>query len=346
MNAFYVCKRLTKIVSLFLAVSSMIGCSGASSWSEIPLGALDRSIVEQIGEDKAGNLLIAANGRIYSYNPVTKESKVIFWPGDQGLDLAQSFALGENGDMWIGGRQGLVHYRADIDRWDLFTTDEGLTNNDIRALLLDDNGTLWAGTGGSGLVVSADNGASWQPITIEPGFSDFTTYEIYQDSRDHIWVGAGSGLFSYNPEDERWSTFTDDGRRYDSINQTWLAPPPEGVVLAGGLVSSIYEDSQGRLWFGTINGVSLYDPNVNSWTTVTTTNHLVAVWAVGGDQLGNIWIGTDNGAARYDPVTQEWTSFAEEEGFTDFSVIEILLDSDGNLWFGTFSQGLFRYTVQ
>ncbi len=109
--------------------------------------------------------------------------------------------------------------------------------------------------------------------------------------------------------------------------------------LADNTVTSILEDSEGNLWFGTLGGVSRYD---GTWTTYTIEDGLAddLVLTILEDQDGNLWFGTREGVSRYDG--QSWRTFTTEDGVPDNIVNAILEDREGNMWFGT-REGVSRY---
>ncbi|MBC8077058.1 MAG: hypothetical protein H7Y32_13355, partial [Chloroflexales bacterium] len=74
----------------------------------------------------------------------------------------------------------------------------------------------------------------------------------------------------------RWHTFTSDNG------------------LAGNIVQTIWQDRQGRVWFGTENGVSRYDGQ--GWQTYRTVDGLLDnnVWSIAG--AGDaLWCATSSG---------------------------------------------------
>jgi len=57
-----------------------------------------------------------------------------------------SFAEDASGTLWIGSQGGLNRYCPQTDDFDLFTTAQGLADNEVGTLLADRRGTLWIGT--------------------------------------------------------------------------------------------------------------------------------------------------------------------------------------------------------
>jgi ligand-binding sensor domain-containing protein len=64
-------------------------------------------------------------------------------------------------------------------------------------------------------------------------------------------------------------------------------------------VQAITADKDGKLWFGTKNGISVFDGS--EWTAYRTEHGLLSnnILCLGLDKDGIIWIGTDNGASCF-----------------------------------------------
>ena len=149
--------------------------------------------------------------------------------------------------------------------------------------------------------------------------------------------------------------------------------------LAHPSVMSIAQDSLGRMWFGTENGISRYDGNrMVSWLGGSVISQIRCdsngdVWFLadgnlfcspGGnrepelrdpgtgqnpgtthrlvDSKGNTWSGSRyNGLLRIDPDGHQ-RRYGIRDGLGSENVREIAEDSDGTIWVGTF-RGLSRY---
>jgi len=104
--------------------------------------------------------------------------------------------------------------------------------------------------------------------------------------------------------------------------------------LAGDKVQAILCDRHGRLWFGTTEGLSIYDGR--SWHTLTERDGLVSddILSLFEDASGNIWVGADVGVSRYDG--RNWVSFTEQDGLPEGCVWAIAQDQHGeHIWVGT-----------
>jgi streptogramin lyase len=98
-------------------------------------------------------------------------------------------------------------------------------------------------------------------------------------------------------------------------------------------------DKDGNLWFS-INGEGAYRYDGKSFTNFTTKDGLCnnTVGAIIQDRAGNILLGTKNGICKYDG--NKFTKYPVPD---TLSITCMLVDKDGNLWFGTMGNGIYRY---
>lgn len=114
-------------------------------------------------------------------------------------------------------------------------------------------------------------------------------------------------------------------------------------------VHAILQDSKGFLWFGTKNGLNLYngysvqviESNPKDKESLPSND----IRALAEDNEGYIWVGTyDSGLIRLNPQTRKgtvYTSFTTKSlGSNTISAIH--KDKKGNIWIATFGGGLVR----
>jgi len=98
-------------------------------------------------------------------------------------------------------------------------------------------------------------------------------------------------------------------------------------------VNCLDTDASNNLWFGTQNGVSMFDGT--TWTGYTTTDGVVdnTIQAIHVATNGDVWVGTDFGASVF--ASGVWTSYTTMDGLGNNQIKCISEDSDGDIWFGT-----------
>jgi len=245
--------------------------------------------------------------------------------------------------------------------WTTFTADDGLASNVVTSIIQDNQGVIWVG-GMEGLTRYDDN-----HFEIYPGsLRSIPIACSARDSQGNLWFGTASDA-AYKYTGEEWQNIIpaiSDLRPnvavqdilVDIQGDIWFAvtgnqgkrtaPMDHGVTRYNGSdfwinflgrthVTTIFQDNQGNLWFGSNVGVTRYDGA--DWRTFTEEDGLADnyVVAITEDSEGNMWFGTWNdGVSRYD--VKEWRTFHPEDGLETSAVHCMLTDSRGNLWFGSY----------
>jgi ligand-binding sensor domain-containing protein len=118
-------------------------------------------------------------------------------------------------------------------------------------------------------------------------------------------------------------------------NAEWLTynNATTSTQLCNPYVQSIFEDNQGNMWFGTYQGISIYDGQ--DWTTINSLDGLVNNFVndFAQDDNNNMWMATNKGVSMYDGTN--WTNYNVIDGLVDEHVNCIEIDNSGNIWFGT-----------
>ena len=119
--------------------------------------------------------------------------------------------------------------------------------------------------------------------------------------------------------------------------------------LANNSVRTIFQDQEGYLWFGTLNGLSRYDgQQFKSFTysygdTTSISNNKIR--EIIQDGLGYIWVVTyDDHAHRFDPKTETFVNFPSSlhEKCADCSIHFIYESSPGVMWLYLTGNGCVR----
>ena len=121
--------------------------------------------------------------------------------------------------------------------------------------------------------------------------------------------------------------------------------------LAGNVVYTMAQDSQGFLWFGTVFGLSRFDGHEFKTyrhdpedSTSISDNRIYEIIA---DKEGILWIGTEAGLNRFDTSREEFKTYRHDpEDPNSLSINDInsmLFDKEGMLWIGTLGGGLNRF---
>jgi ligand-binding sensor domain-containing protein len=127
--------------------------------------------------------------------------------------------------------------------------------------------------------------------------------------------------------------------------------PDFDTTLVSQYIRSIFQDSKGNLWFGTLEeGVVRYDGK--SLTYFSNPEGFIShtVYAINEDKTGNLWFGTDQGVYKYDPSAElspggkTFRNYNQKDGLNHLDITRkgILVDRSGTIWVGTHG-GVYRY---
>jgi photosystem II stability/assembly factor-like uncharacterized protein len=212
----------------------------------------------------------------------------------------------------------------------------------------------------SGLYRSTDNGDSWQKI--ETQVDDFEVYALYITKDDHIWVGTNYQGRIY--------LSTDNGKTWDNkasgynTGECWtFGESKDGVMFAGdahGLqlyrstdygenweFSAYLEplafatDSNNIVYAGTETGLYKTTDNGLTWIQNSILANII-VSSILIDTSNNIYCGTGyynygDGVYYSSNGGEDWTHL----GLDGMEVLSLARDSEGNLFAGTNSDGLY-----
>ncbi len=152
-------------------------------------------LVRSIVADRAGVLYAATQGRgIFKRRP--GEDRWKEWVRgfyDQGMEerAVRTLALGKDGTLFAG-TLGTGIFRNEDGGTQWRRVNRGLNNLSIRALVVDQRGILYAGTG-EGVFYSENNGGGWSPW--HGGMTDLQIHALVVSEQGDLYAGTGGGLF-------------------------------------------------------------------------------------------------------------------------------------------------------
>jgi signal transduction histidine kinase/ligand-binding sensor domain-containing protein/DNA-binding response OmpR family regulator len=265
-----------------------------------------------------------------------------------------------------------------------FSTNEGLSQGHVTAILKDKQGFMWFATyeglnkfDGYRFFIykhSSDDSLSLNNNIVN---------DILEDNAGTLWVATATGLDRLNREKDNFTHFFPSHLLLnvhdifqDSKKRIWLGTT-EGLYLINSngryrvfrhdetnknslsddVIDRITEDKDGKLWIGTKNGLNKFDPEtktfVHHFSDPKNSNSLGANWvkAVFRDSHNNIWIGTQRGGvSRYNAADDTFTTFKHDPknpnsiGYND--ILSFIEDAAGNIWVGTENGGISVYGIK
>jgi ligand-binding sensor domain-containing protein/signal transduction histidine kinase len=283
----------------------------ATSSSE---GGFPREMVRCIFEDREGNLWVGANNGLNRLRDdvFTVYGKSEGLPSDEPNTIFQDRV----GRVWVGFHEGgLLRFSGEKPR--LFTTRDGLPDNDVISIRESGTGDLLIGTSGGLARMHGEHFDNYMPP--DP-LGRHSVFEAREDSRGRLWLAQPGGLSELR------------GKEFHQVVQS------EPLLVSA--VVTLCEGRGGALWAGTY-GKGLWriqDGNVRLFTVADglSSNQIRSVYQ---DPDGTLWIGTFGGGL--DALRDgRFQAFTARDGLLSDNVAS-LTDDGESLWLST-TRGICR----
>lgn len=217
------------------------------------------------------------------------------------------------------------------------TTQQGLSGNEVYAILEDSKGMIWIGTQNG---LNSYNGyelKKYDRTNDPPVISEGKITCLFEDKTGIIWIGTfDKGLYTYDPVTDHFNICY-----YISENST------ENPSIK---IKTIFQDDNDIIWIGTGGGglVRLdkgsgeYQSYLISANNQESKSNIVsAITAIDKDKL---LIGTYKGLFLFDQINANFISYDIIPNISEIyqQIFNFHRDPDSNIWFGTL-KGLFKY---
>ncbi len=227
--------------------------------------------------------------------------------------------------LWGGlSYDGTYHYFNTGARYDPTTDNWTMTSSNNVPNARYEHTAVWTGSemivwGGSGDGGLLNTGGKYNPNT--DSWTSVSITNAPQARTSHTAVWTGSDMIIWGGRDGS-TTYFDTGGRYDPNTDSWTDIATDNAPESRGYHTAVWTSSEMVVWGGySYDGNTehfwdtggRYNPNTNSWTTITTTNapdgreFHTAVWT-GGEMI--VWGGYNrsklNTGGRYNLSTDSW----------------------------------------
>src|SRR5208282_5669068 len=176
-----------------------------------------------------------------------------------------------------------------------------LSNDFVSSLLVDHNGTLWAGVQDG---LNRFNAVTQDFMRYKLGSHEkIACLKLVEDGKGILWLGTDStGLNRFDPATGQVIVYQHEMNRPGT--------------LSDNLVNSVHFDRSGTMWVGTQDGLNKLDLKTGKFTVFTQGDGLpgIAVSCVLEDDHGDLWMSTNNGVARFDPQRNAFKSYSTVDG--------------------------------
>ncbi|WP_293306895.1 ligand-binding sensor domain-containing protein [Pedobacter sp. UBA5917] len=298
--------------------------------------------VSRIAETESGLLLIGTtNQGVKLLNPVTLQSRnILRLNDDQTPIFVRDIKKTGLHEFWIATESGIYIYNDETEEithiQKQYNNDYSLSDNAVYTICQDREGGVWTGTYFGGLNYYSSHTSLFTKYFPQKGsnaISGSDVREITKDQAGNFWIGTeDAGLNKLDAKTGLFKHFLPDGKpgsiAYSNIH---------GLLVDGD-----------KLWVGTFeHGLDLislktekvikhYQAGIGN---ALRTNFIVTFCKT---KAGQIVVGTINGIYRYNRKRDDFEPIADLPFLFYDSVIE---DNEGNIWAGTFNDGVFKFNL-
>ncbi len=253
------------------------------------------------------------------------------WKNDFVVDTSYGASVSRiieepSGRIWIATYGNGLFVRDKKFRRHI-TLNDGLPGNEIYAMTVAKDGTVWLGTDG-GLTQCNFVGGKFILNTYTPkdGLPDEIVRCLESDQSGNIWIGMqDEGVCYFNPQNKIFTV------------------PPFSHHWNHGAVSALSIQGYNRLMVGTMGkgliSVSMHDSYHPLIYDQSTGYENVKISDIQQDNEGNFWIISVNRGLDQFPALFEWMSL--KKPFNTEAISVVMHDNQSYLWFSTL-KGLFK----
>lgn len=289
--------------------------------------SLSENVISGIYEDNEGFLWIGTN-----FNGINifdrKNNKVTRINDKSDISLSNNLVkeiTGIDNEVWIATEYGLNKFDKNTNKITVYKEDDGLSNNDVKSLYIDSEGTLWIGTENGLCTFDRKNKfTDYTEILEKIGVNKTSIVHITEDNDKTMWFAGGTKgeLIKYDKTTKKIENFN-VVKRIDQSNDTVL---------------SVNADSKDNIWIGTDYGLIKFNKKSEESIRYTELNGLANNLVYGAilDKYENVWVSTNHGISKLDVSKNKFINYDSADGLqsNEFNQYSYYKSKDGEIFFG------------
>lgn len=200
--------------------------------------------------DGEGNLWLGTLSALVRFNPEKRSFTTIEKEKDGTPVVSKQITTlfrDSHKRLWIGGEEGVSVFQQeglDIQKASILPV-SNVTKLFTNCIYEASNGVIWVGTR-EGFYCFNEKDKQIKRYNTTNGLPNNVVYGILEDSFGRLWLSTNRGISCFNPESEKFRNFTEsDGLQSNQFN-----------------TSSYCRTSVGQMYFGGINGITTFRPEL------------------------------------------------------------------------------------
>jgi signal transduction histidine kinase/ligand-binding sensor domain-containing protein/DNA-binding response OmpR family regulator len=268
-------------------------------------------------------------------------------------------------NIWIGtynsGVNFIDRHRKKFEHYQINFKNDGLFNNNIRAMFQDSRGNIWIGTKEDGGLSKFNRNSGtfnhYKPNESSAGsLSDDYVFCIEEIDPTHLMIGTlKKGIDIFDVESGRFSNilYNKSNLLYNMVYTIHKDLKKRIWVDYGGLfyeffpqnntfknikglanVKCVIDENEDHLWIGTYEkGLYLFNTNTKQFKKFDVGSNEINT--LKKDSQGNLWVGTNNGLICKKANSKNYITYTVKDGLANNQVLALLIDDNDNIWAST-----------
>ncbi len=211
-------------------------------------------VIRYISSDSQGHVWMGSRGGLHRFHMASGQLRTFKHdaqdPGSLSEDYVRMLLVDKDGDIWAATYQGLdrlmpgreqfLHYRNQAN------DPKSLLSDRVQYLFQDSKQRIWVGTaqGMAELIKHPDGSVQFRRLPEHSSLSKAPIGGILEDERGRLWVSTTSGISRLDPDSGQTQNYT----------------AQDGMIEGFYFANSAFKDSDGRMYFGGLNGLTGFHP--------------------------------------------------------------------------------------
>jgi signal transduction histidine kinase/ligand-binding sensor domain-containing protein/CheY-like chemotaxis protein len=255
-----------------------------------------------------------------THDPANKNSLV--------SNYARSFCEDADANIWVGtAGGGLSYWNTKLNIFTNYRHNENspasLSSDLVMSIINDYKNKVWIACFNGGINLfnkSTQTFKHYSCFNTVTRMEDRNVWKLFEDRHHNLWAATtrGGALYLYNAATDKFALFDS---RLASIN-------------------CFCEDKKGNLWAGNNSQLIKIDTSGKRHRLYPVNS---TIFTIHEDKKGRFWLGTDvGGLLLFNQTKQTFTRYTSADGLPGNTVLNILEDNRGSIWFSTYN-GLCKF---